>query len=267
MAKRRAIRRLGASRRVGLIDELRGILILGVVIYHLLYDLTAIYGVRIPIFGASWVGLIRDIGAGSFIFISGAMSMFSRSNFKRGALCLLCGFGLTLVTWLVMPEQLILFGILHLLGVCMLLFAVFGRLVERIPWGIGLLLALALFALTKDVTAGRIGLQGLFSWPLPEVLYSTKYLFFLGLPGPGLPASADYYPLLPWVFLFFAGSHFGKPLREGSFPDGMYQTRFRSFAFLGKHTIWIYLLHQPVLIGVLELVFRLKEQLSKGLPF
>ena len=263
MARARAVYRGSAStKRVGLIDELRGIVILGVVVYHLLYDLTGMYGFDIPLFYSSWVDIVRDAGAGMFIFISGAMCRFSRNNLRRGAACLAVALGLSLVSYLMMPDQFIAFGILHNLGASMLLYWLLRPLLERIPWLLGLLVMAALFVMTLSVGRGTIGLPGLFNAAIPDTLYQTKFLFPFGLPDAAFQ-SADYYPLLPWFFLFLAGSYLGAPLRAGSFPEGVYDTRFRSLAFLGKHTLIIYLAHQPIILGALEVIFRLKEMLIK----
>ena len=120
----------GKPGRVLLFDELRGLSILLVVIYHGAFDLIAVYGVRIPIFDAPLLQkFLQPLFAGLFVFISGAVSRYSRSNLRRGLACFACGLLITLVTGLLpmVPDR---FGILHLLGASMVLFALLRR---RVP--------------------------------------------------------------------------------------------------------------------------------------
>ena len=91
----------GKPGRVLLFDELRGLSILLVVIYHGAFDLIAVYGVRIPIFDAPLLQkFLQPLFAGLFVFISGAVSRYSRSNLRRGLACFACGLLITLVTGL-----------------------------------------------------------------------------------------------------------------------------------------------------------------------
>ena len=125
----------GKPGRVLLFDELRGLSILLVVIYHGAFDLIAVYGVRIPIFDAPLLQkFLQPLFAGLFVFISGAVSRYSRSNLRRGLACFACGLLITLVTGLLpmVPDR---FGILHLLGASMVLFALLRPLLDRIPRG------------------------------------------------------------------------------------------------------------------------------------
>lgn len=250
------------KKRVGMIDEVRGIALIGIVVYHLIFDLTAIYGINIPVFHADWVELLRNIGAGAFVFIAGTACHFTRSNLRRGAACLGIGLCLSLVTYVMIRDQFIAFGVLHCLGTCMLLFWILRPLLDRIPWVLGFLLAVLLFALTYNVQRGSIGLPSLFTYALPQEWYQTPFLFPLGLQNAGF-SSSDYYPLLPWFFLFLAGSFFGVPVRGNKLPQGFYVTRFRSLAFIGRHTLLIYLVHQPLFLAMLELIFRIKALLGK----
>ena len=113
--------------RIPLIDEIRGGAILLMVIYHAGYDLVAIFGVPCPLFFSPGVNFLRDVMAGSFILISGCTCRLSRSNLRRGTMTFGCGLLMTAVTALVIPDQLIVFGVLHCLGACMLLFALAGQ--------------------------------------------------------------------------------------------------------------------------------------------
>lgn len=245
--------RLGRQGRVGLLDEIRGLSILLMVVYHLFFDLVYLYGVNIPAFHSPVLSFLQPFFAGVFIFISGVACRYSRNNLKRGALCFALGIALTVVTLLFVPEAAILFGILHFLGVAMMLFALLRRVLDRVsPW-LGGVLAAMLFAVTYLVPKGFIGL-GALTVRLPDVLYSTPFLFMLGLPGAGF-FSADYFALVPWLFLFLSGAYFGIYVKENRLPAWCYKTYVPPLAFVGRNTIWVYLLHQPVVYGVLYVVF------------
>lgn len=239
------------SNRVHLIDEVRGVSILLMVLYHGCYDLVMLWNVDMPVFFSPLVrGCVVFFG-GVFVFISGAACCFSRNNFRRGAVCLGLGMALTLITWLFLPEERILFGILHLLGSCMLLFPLAEPLIRRIPAWIGIPVCLALCWATYRTQNGYwLGLA------LPRGIYQMGWLFWMGFPGSGF-RSADYFPLLPWGFCFFAGSFFGRLACERRLPGWVYEMHCPPAAFVGRNTLIIYLLHQPVIYGLLWVVFRL----------
>ncbi|MCI8623730.1 MAG: DUF1624 domain-containing protein [Provencibacterium sp.] len=241
--------------RVHLLDELRGAAIILMVCYHAGYDLVAIFGVDMPFFYSAQLNLIRDIMAGAFIFISGCSCRLSHSNLRRGLQTLLLAMGMTAATWLVIPEQIIRFGVLHCLGCCMLLFALLERGLDRVKPFPGALLAGVAFYLTFTLPSGVFG--GLtYRFLLPRGLYDCGFLFPLGFPSPQF-FSSDYYPLLPWFFLFLCGAYIGVYIREGRFPAGAYRLHCRPLAFVGRHTLWVYLCHQPILFGALSLIFYL----------
>lgn len=242
-----------SKNRVPLIDEVRGFAIICMVVYHFFFDLVVLFSVDIPLFHTDFIQTLVMIFAGSFIFISGSACLFSRNNLKRGAICFGLGLAVSLVTYLVMPTVLDLFGILHMLGICMMLFALVAPLVKKIPPVIGIIASFLLFFITYNLQAGYLGV-GMFSVELPQALYSTPFLFPLGLPNNSF-FSSDYFPLFPWFFCFMAGSFFGVLVKEHRLPNFFYKDHLKFLSFTGRYTIWIYLAHQPVLYGVLYLVF------------
>lgn len=244
------------TNRVWLIDEVRGLSILLMVIYHMFYDLVFIFGVDIPVFTSPFLFALVYFFAGTFIAISGTASHFSRSNLKRGALCFGLGLLLTVGTLLIMPSEQIWFGILHMLGICMMLFPLFRPLFRRIPPVVGMVVCFVCILLTFHVQNGYLGIPGVFALPLPRVLYDIEILMPLGFPGPDF-FSSDYFPLLPWIFCFLLGGFFGVLVKERRLPAWVYRPHCRPLAFIGRHTIWIYLAHQPVVFGILWVIFAL----------
>lgn len=242
------------TRRVALLDELRGLFILLMVFYHGCYNLVEIFRLDMPFFYSLPMRFLQLLIAGDFIFISGCVSRYSRSNLKRGLQTFGCGMVLTVATFFVIPDQIILFGVLHLLGFSMVFFALTRKILDRLHPTLGLLVFTALFLGTYFVSAGLIGFPP-FAAPLPQALYTTKFLFWLGFPGPGF-FSSDYFALLPWLFFFLAGTYCGVFLKAGRFPAWVYRPHVGWLAKVGRHTLIIYLLHQPVLYGVMTLLFR-----------
>ena len=241
--------------RVWLIDETRGLAILLMVVYHAFFDLVVVFGVDIPVFYSSFIQFLVVLFAGLFVFISGTACHYSRNNGKRGVICFSLGLLLTLVTFLALPSERVLFGILHMLGVCMMLFPLLKPLIKKIPPSVGCAASFLLFLLCYHIPDGYIGFQGLLALRLPRAVYDAKFLFWLGFP-PSDFFSSDYFPLLPWLFCFLAGAFFGVWVKENRLPSWFYRPHFRPLAFVGRNTLIIYLLHQPVIYGILLLLFQ-----------
>lgn len=253
---------IGRSRRVVFLDELRGLCLILMILYHGLYDLTYIFGRNIP-FRSLPLNMLQLFICCNFIFISGISSRFSRSNIKRGAVVLGVGIVMSLVTWFFMPEQVVVFGILHLLGICMILHGLIFRKkqVEWISPLAGIIVCGLLFAFTWGVSSGYVGFFGLWKVFLPQALYRFYALSPIGFLSPDF-FSSDYFPLLPWMFLFFAGSFLGVPFRDNDMPEFFYKKHIPFLGAVGKHTMIVYVLHQPVLYGLLTLVFQILGRLG-----
>lgn len=242
------------KQRVGILDELRGFAILCMVVYHLMYNLKYIFGLDVPIFFESWFNYIRDAFAGLFICISGIACNYSQSNLKRGTQCFFIGMVMTFVTSFISSTIPDVFGILHCLGICMMIYGLGEQLLKKIPSVVGILVFVFLFLVTYTVPKGYIGLKDVFYFDLPSLLYSSEYMFPLGFPALGFKSS-DYFPLIPWLFLFLAGSYLGVYFKNGVMPKFMYNTHVRFLAATGRNSLWIYVLHQPVIYTILCIVF------------
>ena len=246
----------GKRPHYGLLDTVRGVCILSMVAYHGMYDLVDIFGLP----SAWYTGLPGYIWQQSicwtFILLSGMCWQLSRRHVKRGLLLVGCGAAITLITWLVMPSQRILYGVLNLLGLSALLLIPLDKLFRKVPAWAGLGGALLLFALTKNVSRGSLGFEGLVLCPLPEWLYATDLFAVAGFPSPTF-WSTDYFPLLPWFFLFCAGYFLWGLLSQSEWAKERLASGVRPLSFLGRHSLIIYLAHQPVLMGVFLAVGRL----------
>ena len=88
---------------------------------------------------------------------------------------------LTLVTYFIIPSELIVFGILHMLSVCMIVFGLGQKLWDRIPLILGLAVCAVLFLITMPVSDGYLGLPGTLAWKIPAGWYEFGWLFPLGI--------------------------------------------------------------------------------------
>ena len=246
----------GKRPHYGLLDTVRGVCILSMAAYHGMYDLVDIFGLP----SAWYTGLPGYIWQQSicwtFILLSGMCWQLSRHHVKRGLLLVGCGAAISLITWLAMPSQRILYGVLNLLGLSALLLIPLDKLFRKVPAWTGLGGALLLFALTKNVSRGSLGFEGLVLCPLPEWLYATDLFAVAGFPSPTF-WSTDYFPLLPWFFLFCAGYFLWGLLSQSEWAKERLASGVRPLSFLGRHSLIIYLAHQPVLMGVFLAVGQL----------
>ena len=260
------------KKRAGLLDEVRGFAIICMVVYHFLFMLKRFHGVEVPVFFDDWFDYVWALFAGTFIFISGMVCRFSRNNIKRGAQCFFLGMVITFVTAIAAPNFAILFGILHFLGVCMMFYGLGEKVWDKISPLTGAMVCLFMFAITQNVApivledktimSGVVGIAAVpwLSVRLPWVLYDAGLLFPLGFYDPKVFGSGDYFPLFPWVFLFFAGSYLGVYVKAGKCPKFFYSVRVPFLAAAGRRTIWIYLLHQPIamiFIYFFEKIFKI----------
>ena len=237
--------------RIWEIDFLRGVSIILVIGYHLLYDLGDYVG--IPRFlgwstnlsTVAWT-IAQHFFAGLFVLLSGVSSTLTRSNTRRGLRLLAVALALTLATYLIAvwfhlfdPADTILFGILHCLAVSMLLY---GTVFEKVS-----------AAANALVGAGVIGLAFLLPILKKALVIRTNWLIPFGLPSPTF-SSLDYFPLIPWFGVFLVGSALGKSVyasRKSLIPWRLPVT-FVNIA--GRYSLWIYILHQPLIMGILYLL-------------
>ena len=141
-------------RRAGFMDEVRGFCILCMVVYHVCFDLNYTYNIHIPIMFDGWFDIVRDIFAGAFMFISG---MSSRYSHKRGIQCFFIGMIITFIFAFFAPTAPILFGILHFMGVSMMIYAIGDKYFLKIPAPVGIAVCAVLFLLTRGIMYGYLG--------------------------------------------------------------------------------------------------------------
>lgn len=234
--------------RYGLIDTLRGFAIFCVIVYHFIYDLVHFYSMDFPWFESTAAYLIQQGGAFLFVFISGAMLLCAKKPLLNGLLLVGCGLMITLATYFYSPANIIVFGILSLLGWAAIITVLVRPVLQAIPIKLGMVLSLFLFFLTQEVADGSLSLLTIHLYNLPSSWYDGHFLFPLGLPHSSF-ASADYFPLLPWIFAYWMGYYFWQLLDE-DFRQKYLLTEISTFSFMGRHSLLLYLIHQPIILAV-----------------
>ncbi len=226
--------------RLPWIDRLRASAILLMILYHMAYDLKEYAHVPIDYHHPLWFS-IGKASALLFIILSGFSAGLSKNPLKRGLQVLAWGGVITLVTYLWMPDEFVRFGILHLLGMGMLL----SPYLLRLP-------PLLLLFIASGIGAGGY-------WAALRTTVSPTWLLPFGLTYREF-SSIDYYPLFPYLSATILGVLFFKyyehlateykPDTEGEKRTLIPPSRLgRLVESLSKHSLAIYLIHQPLLVS------------------
>jgi len=242
------------NKRFWEIDVLRGLAILLMVIYHLIFDLT-FFGIFSFNLSSGVLWWFARAVAFIFLFLVGVSLTLSYTRthlqgqkhgekrlfskyFKRGVKIFSLGLLVTLATWMFIPEDFIVFGVLHFIGIAIIL---------EYPF------------LNKKYLNLILGLIFISTgFVLAQFTVSYPWLLWLGLKPAGF-ITVDYFPLLPWLGVVSLGLFTGKILypdykRRFQLPDLSKNPSIGIFSFMGRHSLLIYLLHQPLLILILYLM-------------
>lgn len=241
------------NRRYSLIDAIRGIAVVNMILYHLCYDVFCAFGVWNDFYRAVPAVIWERLICCTFIVVSGISLHFTRHGWRRGIIVFLCGIVITAATVLLTPDQSILFGILSFLGCAMLFTYALRKPLDRIKPLVGMIVFFLLFMLFYGISDGFIGL---FSYPLirlPEALYQFKWLSIIGFRSDDF-FSADYFPFLQWIFLYLFGYQLWRFIKDKNL-DRFFCRRIPVLDFIGRHSLIIYMVHQPILYGICYLIF------------
>jgi uncharacterized membrane protein len=228
--------------RIALLDVLRGVAIAAMIVYHFFFDLE-LFG--LGYFGVSehwgWIAFVRTIPA-SFLAIAGISLFLAHHNgmhwrhfWWRIGYLVAAAMLITIISYFADPDAIIWFGILH----CIALASVIGLAFLRAPLSVVIVAAVAVL------------IAPLFATPV----LNAPVLLWLGL-GTEAPPSNDYNPLFPWFGFMLLGIAVARVLAPYATKAAWahwqpVDVAGRTLALAGRHSLLIYLLHQPILMGVL----------------
>ncbi|MGQ9554774.1 MAG: heparan-alpha-glucosaminide N-acetyltransferase [Anaerolineae bacterium] len=248
----------GSTGRYWEVDALRGLAVVMMVIYHLTFDLVLLGYWQISLYGSPWQSSSVAI-AGLFILVAGASLILNRARVTRRASeqgaasardarlfrrtlvrgLKLLGWGMliSLAAWVYMGKMVIVFGILHFVGTATILAYPFLGL----HWA-NLVLGAVIITVSR--------------W-LSHLPVQHPALLILGV-GAITTAQLDYLPLFPWFGVMLLGVFFGQVLypdgvRRLVLPDLGARQGIRQLVWVGRHSLLVYLVHQPVLLAFLTL--------------
>ena len=241
--------------RLHLLDALRGLCLISMIGFHGMWNLVYLFGVDAPWYRGMPGYIWQQSICWTFILLSGFCWNFSRNHLKRGALVFGGGAVVSLVTCVLMPENRILFGVLTCIGSCMILMIPLEKLLKRLPAGLGLICSFGLFFLLRNCPEGSLGFERFVICDLPTSLYRNNLTAYLGFPQPGF-FSTDYFSLIPWIFLFMAGYFLHRVLNEQNLNENLFaKGNVPVLNWIGRYSLIVYLLHQPILYGLGLLLF------------
>lgn len=244
-------------KRYGGLDTLRGITLISMVVYHVCWDLVYIFRKDWDWYQGTGAYVWQQSICWSFILLSGFCWSLGKRPLKRGLVVFGAGAVVSLVTLLFMPEDRVVFGVLTLTGSSMICMAWLDKLCQRIPPLAGLAGAGLLFVITRSVNSGYLGFEGWNFFRLPEGLYRGYVMTFLGFAEPGF-FSTDYFSMVPWFFLFLSGYFIYRMIKDRrDFMEKHLTGEWKPFSFLGRHSLIIYMLHQPAAFGMLTLLDKM----------
>ena len=239
--------RPSGKSRLALLDTIRGITIVSMILFHGAWDVVYIAGINWPWYHSRGAFFWQQSICWTFILLSGMCIPFSRHLWKRGLTVSFCGLLVTAVTVLFLSEDRVVFGVLTLIGSAMLILAAARPLLEKVRPIPGLFISAYLFFLTRWVNSGFLmPLPGI-KLTLPVSLYRGSAATWLGFTDPGF-WSTDYFSLIPWIFLYLCGYFLTGYLMEKKVTSHpVFKISIPPFSVMGRHSLLIYLLHQPVL--------------------
>ncbi len=229
------------GKRFWEVDAARGIAIILMVLFHIAFDLNYFTRYKLD-FGWLFWFLFPRLIASIFIIVSGIALTLSYNRTRtpvkkfamRGLKIFSLGLLITATTFLLFPQETIWFGILHFMGITSILSLPFIKM-RKENLAIGLLITLV----GTYLTAMRFGLSWM-SWLIP-----SSFVAF------------DYFPIVPWFGVMLMGIAMGNslyPKARRGFGIRQANKLEGALALLGRNSLTIYFLHQPLIILILFLL-------------
>ena len=179
MENERRVQQKAPAGRYALLDELRGLDLVSMMLYHACWDMMFLFGIWMDWYAGMPGRLWQQTICWVFILLSGFCVQLGHRTLKRGAQVFAAGALVTVVTLVFMPEDRVVFGVLTFLGSAMLLTGVLEPLLKKIPPAAGLAVSAVLFALTYHLDERWLGFGGL-RLALPDAWYANYFTAFFG---------------------------------------------------------------------------------------
>jgi uncharacterized membrane protein len=230
------------TNRLMSVDAVRGAAIGGVVVFHLVWDLEFAGFISGVAFHPVWL-LFGRVLAGTFMFLVGfSLVLAHGSNFRFAAFARRLGIitvaaiAVTIATFLAFPDSFVFFGILHSIAVATLI----GTAFLYLPVSASLLAGATIMALP---------------WFVASSSFDTRWMAWIGFFA-NAPASNDLVPVFPWAGLTLLGVasgrfHYSSRIRTASEIPRVRNLFSQWLAWMGRHSLPIYLAHQPALLAVI----------------
>lgn len=233
-------------KRIYNLDKIRGLTIISMVLFHLMYNIN--FFREISWYNETLLNKVWQLSiALSFFIISGITStlLSSKKNMIRGIKTSIVGALISVATFIFARDQFIVWGVMNGLGLSMIIGGLLMN--NRIFSKKMILIFLLIFALTYNIPRNSLIDVSFFNH-----LYE-KNIFPLGFPSNKF-VSADYFPIIPWIFAYFSGISLGSFLQKKNFYN-KYGTD-NLLAKIGRYSMPIYLIHQVIFYPIVSLFFR-----------
>jgi uncharacterized membrane protein len=238
------------TQRLPVIDALRGIALVAMIIFHASWNLDAFRFTQMGVVSApAWLGFAKTI-AGSFLVLTGLSLALAddaghstMARLKRIGRIALAAALVSVATYYVFPNAFVYFGILHHIALAGLI----AWPLLRVHWLLIVGLAAAIVFINHTVALDAA---------------DTRWLAWIGL-SRNVPPTNDYVPVFPWFALVLAGLLLARIiLARPALMTGLQAqpSWTRPLVWMGRHSLMIYLIHQPVLFGLATLAYTLTQQ-------
>lgn len=230
-------------KRLHLLDIIRGFALINMIVYHALWDLVYIFGKSIPWYRSAAADSWQMWICCTFILLSGFCFSLGGNKLRRALIVLASSLLISLVTIFLIPSNTVMFGVLSLIGSGMLLLVLFEKPMKKLGAYPGFIISLLLFIVLRKIS-------------FPAWWHINTFTAYLGFPPVDF-FSVDYFPLVPWLFLYIAGFYLHKMFKRQTLNRWLSTTRIPPLEWLGRHSLIIYLLHQPVIYGIFYVIFSI----------
>lgn len=238
------------TQRLPVIDALRGIALVAMIIFHASWNLDAFRFTQMGVVSApAWLGFAKTI-AGSFLVLTGLSLALAddaghstMARLKRIGRIALAAALVSVATYYVFPDAFVYFGILHHIALAGLI----AWPLLRVHWVLIVGLAAAIVFINHTVAMDAA---------------DTRWLAWIGL-SRNVPPTNDYVPVFPWFAVVLAGLLLARIIlaRPALMTALQAQPSWtRPLVWMGRHSLVIYLIHQPVLFGLATLAYTLTRQ-------